>query len=214
MNYFCEQCGRSFTRTHSLKRHQQQSCVERWAVADVAAAKRRILDGASTSRANDTAPTIMLNCNVCNVTLPLNDMLAHQRTLAHRRNCCVSVSPGVERMESAFKNRIVSYRISSDREHVDYTAFFEEIKMKVMGLLEEFLHVEKSLKVNMIAVGRYFLPTQETYSEKSFNTANQIVTLGCDLNDVYEGFVEEMKVQAADFQEKDSGMLLYEIYVN
>lgn len=202
----------SFSRSYGLKRHQEQSCVERWVVADTIAAKRRRLDGASTSGLNHVPSPITLHCDVCNVDVPQNHMPAHTRTLAHRRKCRVPLSPGVQIVESAFKNRIVSYHISSERDHVDYQAFFEDIRTKVLNLLEDILRTQKSLKVNMVAVGRYFLPTQEIFSEKSFNTSNRIVTLGCDLNELYDRFAEEMKVQAADFQEKDSGMFKNEFH--
>lgn len=92
-------------------------------------------------------------------------------------------------------------------EHVDYSIFFEDIKAKVLGLMSEIVDVHKSLKINMVVVGRYFLPAQETFSDKSFNTTNQIVTIGSNLDDVYQSFVEAMKAQSTEFQEKDSGML-------
>ena len=87
-----------------------------------------------------------------------------------------------------------------------FSVFFENIRPKAFSVLRQYFHIHNALKVNMVVVGRYFLPTQETSREKSFNTANQIITLGCDLEDAYERFVEEMKVQTADFQEKDSGI--------
>ena len=201
MVYECEKCGLSFTRTYSLNRHREQSCVARF--NNDGGAKRCRIDGAA-STSNNTP--VMVTCGVCNVTVPQNRMMAHERTLEHRSKSCVPVSRGVHRIESAFKSRIVTYRVNSDNEHINYTSFFDEIKCKVLGVLHEILHTHKSIKVNMVVVGRYFLATQEVSAEKSFNTRNQIVTLGSDLDDMYGSFVEMMKAQASDFQEKDSGV--------
>jgi hypothetical protein len=204
IKYNCEWCNISFARDYNLRRHVDSCRMVRAAADDAGpASKRPRLDGAAaTSHGLQETET----CGVCNVDVPKNHVWAHERSLEHRSKSCVVVSHGVQRIDSAFKNRIVSYRINGEKEHVDYSAFFDEIKSKVLSLLSEFTRLHKSIKVNMVAIGRYFLPTQETFSEKSFNTPNKIVTMGCDLNDVYQSFVEMMKVQAADFQEKDSGM--------
>lgn len=196
-NYVCEQCGVKFSRSYNLLRHKNQSCVERFASASYGVRKRRKID----------AVPIMHTCIACDVTIPRSQISAHQRTLAHKSKASVVVSHGVELIETAFKNRIVTYRVSSDNEHVDYSLFFAEIKSKVLDLISTILQVQQSLKINMVVVGRYFLPAKEVVDEKSFNTSNEIVTVGSELEDVYNSFVEVMKVQSTEFQEKDSGML-------
>lgn len=163
---------------------------------DVDVGKRRRIDGAA-----------MQTCATCNVDVPANYMSAHQRTVQHRNNSCSPMSDGVQLMHSAFKNRIATYRINSDNVHLDYLAFFSEIKVKVLNLINELLRVHHVLKINMVAVGMYFLQSQDTFSEKSFNTSNEIVTLESDMDAVYQHFIEIMKTQSTEFQEKDSGML-------
>lgn len=195
MYYKCDRCDKTFTRSYNLTRHKKESCVSRFDHIDKT--KKRKID--------TTCSAVNLSCNVCNITVPQNKMLAHERTLQHKNNACVSIGRGVQCIESAFKSRIVTYRINSDFEHVDYTTFFQEIKPRVIGALQDILSRFKSLKVNFVAIGRYFLPTNETSSEKTFNTANEIVTLGSDLNAVYQSFVDVIKNQASEFAEKDSG---------
>ena len=162
--------------------------------------KRRRIDGASSS-------STMEHCVVCDVSIPKNQVLAHQRTLQHKSKSCVRVSHGVQLVQSAFKNRIATYHVSSDTEHIDFSLFFDEIKTKVLRLIDEVLQIQNSIKVNMVVVARYFLASQDVLDEKSFNTTNAIVTLGSDLDDVYQSFVAAMKTQSTEFQEKDSGML-------
>lgn len=195
--YECEKCGNSFSRSDLLLRHTRESCAVRFdSISGVGEPKRRRIDGAAST----------LTCVVCDLVVPRNQMLIHQRTLLHKSNCCVTVSEGIQLIQSAFKNRIATYHISSDREHLDYTIFFEEVKTKALRLIRDVIEVQKSLKINMVVVGRYILPSNETISDKSFNTTNEIVTIGSDLDEVYQTFVEAMKVQSTEFQEKDSGM--------
>lgn len=196
MSYVCDKCGQLFTRSYSLLRHQRESCLSRF--ENIHGGKRQRVDGAAST-------STMQNCATCNVNVPQNQMFAHQRSLQHKSKSCVTVSRGVELIQSAFKNRMATYRVSSDNDHVDYSIFFAEIKSKVLGVINNILRLQHTLKINMVAVGQYFLPSQETISEKSFNTANEIVTVGSDLDDVYQAFVEAMKVQSSEFQEKDSG---------
>lgn len=201
MAFVCENCDMSFTHNSALLRHQLQSCKRRFDF-NAGGQKRRRIDGGASS----SSPT-MQKCDLCDISVPREQMLAHSRTIEHKNNSCKPLSDGVQLMQSAFKNRIVTYRISGDREHTDYTAFFEDIKSKVISLIGEILRVQQTLKINMVVVGRYFLQSQELVSDKSFNTSNAVVTMANDLHDVYQSFVEVMKVQSTDFQEKDSGVV-------
>ncbi|MGH9021456.1 MAG: hypothetical protein ACRDV0_10695 [Acidimicrobiales bacterium] len=161
--------------------------------------KRRRIDGAAST-------STVYTCDICNVNVSQNQKLAHERTLKHRTNSCLPVSRGVQVIHTAFKSRLVSYRVTSDKEHLDYSTFFDEIKSKVLNMIKEILCVRGTIKVNMVVVARYFLQSQDIFSEKSFNTSNAIVAVGSDLDDVYSSFVETMKVQSTEFQEKDSGV--------
>ncbi|XP_030752302.1 uncharacterized protein LOC115879548 [Sitophilus oryzae] len=64
----------------------------------------------------------------------------------------------------------------------------------------------------MEVFGSYILPSTENYSsEKSFNTANQIIDGSSDLDEKYLWFVEKLMTQASEFLEKDSGWALQKI---
>ena len=210
MAYVCDDCGKTFTRTYSVVRHKKEACVARFANAAAAAAaaaanlhggKQRRVDGAASTSETWT-------CVVCDVTVPKNQKFAHQRTSEHKNNSCVSLSPGIQVVESAFQGRIATYRVVSDNEHdVDYSVFFDSIKHRVLDAVSNLVRVRGALKINMVVVGRYLHPVQDVHSEKTFNTCNEIVTMASDLDEVYRSFVEAMKVQSTEFQEKDSGML-------
>lgn len=198
MEYVCEDCSETFSRSYSMLRHRRESCMFRFVNAE--SAKRRRVDVA-------TPTPQMRTCVTCNIAVPHNQLGAHQRTLQHRNNSCLPLSQGVQIVQTAFKKRIATYRVSSENFHIDFTIFFEEIKAQVLSLISEVVAVRGALKINMVVVGLYILPAQDSYSEKSFNTCNEIVTVASDLEEVYRSFVEAMKVQSTEFQEKDSGML-------
>ena len=151
MNYTCENCNKSFSRSYNLLRHKKESCEARFNTVCTDEEKRcRLDDGASTS--NTTT------CVTCNINIPTRYFLAQQRTLQPRNKSCKPFSDSVEFVESAFKNRIITYRVTSNGGHIDYSAFFEDVKLIVSGLIVDQLDIHKTLKINMIVVGRYFLP--------------------------------------------------------
>jgi hypothetical protein len=157
---------------------------------------------------NDKPSQVMQTCNLCDVTVPANRMGVHRRTVQHRNKSCTPHSDGVSLIQSAFKCRISSYRITSNTTHTSYTLFFEEIKPKVIRLIGEVFKKHGIVKMNMELFGLYQLPTTEEYSDKSFNTINQVVDPSSNLEEVYQSFVDAMVIQTSEFQEKDSGMVL------
>ena len=128
--------------------------------------------------------------------------------MQHRNNAAIPLSENVQIIQTAFKCRIVSYRVCAVNVYIDYQMFFNEIKSTVLDLLKNIIFAHNSIKVNMEVFGSYILPSTENYSsEKSFNTANQIIDGSSDLDEKYLWFVDKLMTQASEFLEKDSGML-------
>ncbi|XP_074028815.1 uncharacterized protein [Leptinotarsa decemlineata] len=187
--YSC-QCGKSFTRSDNLRRHQLQSCQ----------------GGPSVKRVRlDDAAAPMYTCNCCNVMIPLTQVNSHNRTLQHKNNTCVQFSDGVQIIKSAFKRRIATYRVQSSIVSTDYMLFFNEIRQKVIELLESAIRVHKIIKVNMEVFGSYILQTQDLKETKSFNSQNRTVDQSTDLNSLFDGFRNGIIAQTTEFQERDSG---------
>lgn len=200
--YSCTSCGKSFTRGDNLRRHQKQSCRAK-SPAEGPPTKQPRFDSIPSTSAD------MHTCYCCNLTLTATQMKCHRRTLQHRTNSCVPMMAGVEIVQSAFKYRIVTYRVHSENNHLDYVMFFNEIRPKILNLLEEVLRIHKTIKVNMETFARYTLPTQDLADMKSFNTCNRILDEAMDLNSVLDSFVDSMIIQTTEFQERDSGMLIF-----
>lgn len=199
--YTCSACGANFTRGDNLRRHEREKC--RKSQPDGPLAKRCKLDNEPSTSRN------LQMCNCCNKTIPVNQMIAHSRTLEHRTNSCGPLTNGVQVVRSAFQSRITSYRIHSENHHIDYVTFFSEIKHKILSLLEEVLGVHHAVKVNMEVFGRYILQTQETFDIKAFNTPNKILDRSMDLCSELDLLVDMMVTQTTEFQERDSGMCIF-----
>ncbi|XP_050519039.1 uncharacterized protein LOC126893133 [Diabrotica virgifera virgifera] len=116
----------------------------------------------------------------------------------------------VSKLSHAFKNRIASYRFSSDKK-LDYHGFLNDVKPKVLNILSEYLHQHNSIKVNFEIFGIYLKPDTNLSDIKSMNTCNKIITISTELDEVFDDFKEELMTQASEFQEKDSNWVLQEI---
>ncbi|XP_074034146.1 uncharacterized protein [Leptinotarsa decemlineata] len=156
----------------------------------------------------------MQTCQCCNLTIlsdQMDQMNVHRRTLHHRTNACLHYGEGVKIVGTAFKCRIVSYRVDSQNHYMDYNTFFNELKQKVLKLLEEVLVIHKIVKVNMEVFGRYNLQTKEYCDVKAFNSSNQVIDQSNDLNVVYNNFADSLTAQAMEFQHRDSGWTIEKI---
>lgn len=167
-----------------------------------------VLASTSTAPTALTAPSTSsaaMRCDPCGVDVPSRAFQGHLRSLIHKARAYREVESGVEIIESAFNSRIVSYRVSSQRHHIDYTEFFEELRDKIKQLLVKEAQKFKSIKVNLELFGRFIHPVQELTDTKSFNTRNKIINEASDWNSIYDDFVGEMTTKASEFQERESG---------
>lgn len=212
--YMCDQCGVRFTRADNLRRHQRRSCKNAGDHMESPPSKRckidtqcKTIDPRQTSSPPSPQPSSsnVRTFTCCNRTLTASQMRSHRRTLEHRSNACMPLINGVQTIKSAFKCRIISYRIQSENYHIDYVLFFNEIKSKALELLERVVKVHKLVKINMELFGRFVLATSDTTDIKAFNTPNKIADQSTDLAALWDVFVDLMVNQTMEFQERDSG---------
>lgn len=229
----CPQCGKQFSSKSSLSRHRRESCPYREVNAHSAPKKIKLnkcnngsqnLPGPSgvqfraKKRNNESenvpgpsgvqnqrkSQEVIIHCPQCYKKMPKKQLMGHLKSSSHKKVISV-VEDGVEKLQSAFKNRISSYRFSTKNQCTDIAQFLEEVKPKVISIIEKHIKTFFSLKINMELFGLYVIEEKELSDIKSFNTKNKIVTHSLSLSNMYDEFKEDIMEKASTFQEKDSG---------
>ena len=108
-------------------------------------------------------------------------------------------------LQSAFACRIVTYKVTASNVHINVADFMNEIKDKIMPLWERQLAKFHSMKLNLELFGLFVLESRGLEDVKSFNTTNEVVTFGTDLNHLYEHFTTILAGKIQEFCELGSG---------
>lgn len=185
----CENCGKEFTRADNRNRHMQNSCKGKRIKLDV-----------------DSMATNCRKCDICEVYVEKKCFNSHLRSNLHRSNAFTIVDDGVEKVVGAFGDRIVSYRVSGQPKHyVNVEEFADDVKERVMTLVDSILGVHDTIKMNLELFGLYYLMSKENVEIKSFNTRNKIINHGSDIYKMFEDYMNEIITKMSEFQERDSG---------
>ncbi|XP_072400401.1 uncharacterized protein [Diabrotica undecimpunctata] len=220
----CNSCLKVLSKKSSVSRHKRESCPERFNEGK----KVKLNDDPDVvTSANNYNSTIVeatpfrsifhpitttsnvIECQDCYKKISGRGLTGHLRS--NSQKSVISNDSGVEKLSSAFKNRIGSYRLSSNKHHTDHLEFFSEIEGNVLKLLHNYLHKFKVLKVNFELYSMYTIPEKDTYDLKSFNTKNQIITISTNLKQAYQDFIREILPKVSEIQEKESGWSLLQI---
>lgn len=109
-------------------------------------------------------------------------------------------------IESAFKSRIVSYRLTANAKGIiDIYEFISRIQNSLIQLITQQLATHTSLKINCELFALCFLETKDVEEVKSFLTKNIIITAGSDLLQYCTDLSEILYEKLSEFQERDSG---------
>lgn len=85
----------------------------------------------------------------------------------------------------------------------------QEIKNKVIQLIQTEVSKFLSVKISFELFGYYVIEEKDLHDVKSFNTKNEVVTGSTDLLQLYDNFTSILDQKAAEFQERDSGNVFY-----
>ncbi|CAH0406333.1 unnamed protein product [Chilo suppressalis] len=149
-------------------------------------------------------------CTVCNVSVNSNRFSAHLKSNLHKNNSAIDLSDGIEKICSAFRNRIASYRLSnSDAETGAPADFLRGMRARVLQLLQARQLTLNSIKVNFELFAEFYLRSNGTdkCEIKSFATENIVVHKNFDFNDFFSQVVAIISSKIDEFQERDSGWL-------
>lgn len=157
-----------------------------------------------TSLRNNTKPS--RHCNDCNVDVESTLWNSHLRTNRHKANSCQLSEDGVDYIKSAFKCRIISYKVTTPNFNINIGTFKDEIKQKVLRVIELELTKHRLIKINFELFSLYHSPVVQSQEIKSQNTSYKIISTSTNIDDVYEDLFGVIDRKADEFAERDSGM--------
>ncbi|KAK4881338.1 hypothetical protein RN001_004657 [Aquatica leii] len=127
----------------------------------------------------------------------------------HKINACRFIDDeGIQIIQSAFQDRLMSYKLSPSNQHVKVVDLMNEFSEKISSLMNKQVAKFRNVKVNCELFGLYTLKQQEVLDIKSFQTKYEILSPGTDVAELYKKFVEILDRKESEFQEKDSGWVL------
>jgi hypothetical protein len=182
----CSKCHRKFNRRDNLRRHVKNSCKKQ------TGQQRNKRQGEKY-------------CNFCKKNVPRNEWSGHLRTNTHKNNSSSRHSEGVEIINSAFQERIISYRIQSLEMCVNIIEFFKNYSPKITHILEKEIAKHTCVKFNMELFGYYFCETSQLHTVKSFNTSFQIVCSSTDMGEILTEMIAVIDRKADEMAERESG---------
>lgn len=130
---------------------------------------------------------------------------SHLRSNAHKNKSLIPKEKNVEIIKSAFQQRIVSYRVSSEGFFINIKTFFENVKPTVVNLLREAIIKHTCIKFNLELFGLYLNPSNGMQDVKSFNTPFEVAYPSSKVDEICDDMFQIMEVKASEFAERDSG---------
>lgn len=231
--YVCTLCGKTFTRSDSLKRHVQtvRHLERRPAIppqtpptmaasvpplqpstsnSTLPAAGRASVKRLSTIQSNQSPKraAVQKTCNICNVDIPANTFTAHLNSIAHKNRALTQASiPDCELIESGFRRRLTSYRVTNT-DSLSYELFQKKIKPQLIQLIQIEMQKHGSIRANFELFGMYMQQVQEISEIKSFNSKFVNILMGSDLSEIVDNLFDVIMRKSSEFQERDSGWSL------
>lgn len=148
-------------------------------------------------------------CVSCSTSVDKKSWVGHLRSNEHKtkNNCVHEIGDGVVMIQSAFRNRIATYRISVENNLVTSSIdiFMNSIRDKISTLLNKSLQVHTCIKVNLELYGIFMLFKNNSQSMKSFGTKNKILYQSFDFDRYYTEVINCLKKKVEEFEERDSG---------
>lgn len=159
-------------------------------------------------------------CSVCQASIIKKEFPGHLRSLAHKNNTLIRYDDGIETVNSAFRGRIVSYRITPDCEFTSSgeklaitspTHFMHCISSKLRKVLDLAIASHINIKVNFELFVKVILPKDDTMEIKSFATENIPMFPNYSFDNLLDNISGLLCKKIDGFQEKGSGWSLLDI---
>lgn len=159
-------------------------------------------------------------CTFCEESIKSKAFPGHLRSIKHKNNSAVDFDTGIEKINSAFRGRIASYRIRAERERqvdgVDVAAtdpahYLRCVAAKLQTLIDSTLSKHINVKANFELFAKVILPKDGSMEIKSFATKNICVHQSYSFDDLLDKISEIICKKIDEFQEKGSGWSILDI---
>lgn len=146
-------------------------------------------------------------CEVCNTSVRSRSWVGHLRSNKHKESS--SSQPhieGVEIVASAFRSRIISYKLSAqDTDQVSVDVFLSSIRSKIELLIIECLKKHVCIKVNFELYSKFLLFKNNEQEIKSFGTKNIPIYNNYDFESLFTSVMDTLRTKIDEFEDRDSG---------
>jgi hypothetical protein len=129
----------------AFPRHEKESCSRR----------KRI-----------RSTTTYITCATCDIQIPATTLHSHRKSAQHKNKSLKKLEEdGVHQIATAFESNVTSYRITDERTCVDLNEFIEEIREKMLNLIQENVEKHTTVKLNLELFGLYTLESSSECTE-------------------------------------------------
>lgn len=148
----------------------------------------------------------LTRCENCGIDIPENRYQYHLRTNLHKSNCLLNTKyKNIEIISTAFKNRIISYKLSPFEEYLTPEAFLLDNEKYVSKIINNSLQVFQSVKLNFELFAFFYLSKTGEKQLKSFNTKYNIICKGTNIHELYLNTIHTFEKKLSEFQQRESG---------
>lgn len=217
----CVFCDKHFSRKARLKRHLRESrcsfngMVESEASSSSTISRKRKADQTGGKQRS-------IKCICCNVDVPSLKYSSHLKSIFHKNKSARSLYgleeeevEGVEEVTSAFRGRIVTYRVrainATSETKLNVELYINAVREKILQLISNKLEEYGTLKINFELFATFVKPAaavqwdeddgEQIVSDiKSFSMKYRVITLTTDLNAVVDDVVAVCQRKIDEFQ--------------
>lgn len=210
---------RSVTRGVKRKRESEEAIQPRDSHTPVATS---IIEPQQPSTSRTTAepsctPIVgdTVECKTCKRNVSRRYYAQHLRSNIHKNNSLKFQHsyPNVELIETAFGNRLLTYRITSvqEKSNLEFETpelFFEGIKTSVNKLIDDAINQLTIFKVSFILNAEFVQESKGINNFFDFNVLSWTICKGDDRDAFFENLKNSLINKISNFEKKDSGWSL------
>lgn len=167
-----------------------------------------------TSTKPDPFYGTLMQCEKCNIEIPKHKYRFHLRTNLHKSNCILRTDlNNISIIGSAFKNRIITYRLNpiQEVEYLTPEAFLFEVQSDIMKIIQMSLSKHNCIKINFELFVYFILPKSCEQQLKSFNTKYEVIYKSTNASEAYSNIIEILKNKLIEFEHRESGWSYFAI---